>query len=282
MEAGASAEILSGPWLGLSAHLLAHLWPCNENGVPTPNEMAVIGPISDHNLDLTFNWQSPFENAGPESKFPAMMAMVQSGQLATLGVTIETAIETLQQKVKTEIAEPQRVQLAADMMKNVVKSVQKTAEGMAGRTGITKLNSRQVFSGMPPAKINFTLHFRTLHDPARDIVAPYKRLLSWALPVKLSQRSVLNSAIAGASQAGGLGAAASAVLDAMFPSTAPTFVMLTYAGQSWGPMVIEHFSHPLDSELDRNGQPLRRAVQLSLGSLTAIDRSDITSIFKRG
>jgi hypothetical protein len=42
----------------------------------------------------------------------------------------------------------------------------------AGRTGITKLNSTQIFSGMPPVKFSFTAHFRALTDPQSEVRDP--------------------------------------------------------------------------------------------------------------
>ena len=43
-----------------------------------------------------------------------------------------------------------------------------------GRTGITKLNSTQVFTGMPPVKIQVTALLRAWRDSASEVEAPLR------------------------------------------------------------------------------------------------------------
>ena len=56
-----------------------------------------------------------------------------------------------------------------------------------GRTGITKLNSTQVFNGMPPVKIQVTALFRAWRDSMKEVEAPFNKLMEWALPIELSK-----------------------------------------------------------------------------------------------
>ena len=40
-------------------------------------------PISDGNMHMSFNWTSPFEGAGAESKIPTISALLQTGSLSS-------------------------------------------------------------------------------------------------------------------------------------------------------------------------------------------------------
>lgn len=59
--------------------------------------------------------------------------------------------------------------------------------GLEGRSGMTRLNSTQVFCGMPPIKLQGTALFRAWSDPASEVEAPFNQPMARALPVKLSE-----------------------------------------------------------------------------------------------
>jgi hypothetical protein len=243
-------------WGGLSRHLIAKLYPVKKDGSRIGTDI-VQAPITDANFETTLNWQSPFENAGPESKAPALTAMIQSGQL---GVVMDA--------VKSSGLIDRDGEAGAKLDAFARKAME-VSKGLEGRTGITKLNSRQVFTGMPPVKLSITMHFRAVLDPQGEVVDPYRQLLEWALPQELSDDSALVAAMGGEKS----------VLSILFPSKAPQMVALNYGNQTFSPMVIEHVSHSLDVPRDRNGLPLYMAVQLSLSTLTALDRNDVKRIF---
>lgn len=245
-------------WGNLSRHLAATIYPCGPDGTALTADAvvsvaAVRVPATDVQFEASFNWQSPFENAGPESKAPALMALIQSGQLATVA-------SALQEKVP-EIASG---------VGSLLEKAKGVAEGLQGRTGITKLNSRQVFSGMPPIKVTLTLHFRAIMSGGAEVVAPYQRLLEWAMPRKLAENGVFTEMLT----------SSRGFLDALFPSEAPTMVGFVYGNNRYGPMVIESIGNPLDGPMDENGVPIYRAVQVTLATLTALDKNDVAKIFR--
>lgn len=247
-------------WGKLSEHLIARIYALNNDGTTDMTELlAVTGPISDASLELTANWQSPFEGAGPEAKAPALMAMLQSGSL----VPVLNALQAVNPIKGGAIGDA--LSQGSDTLKKAVKDLQ-------GRTGITKLNSRQVFSGMPPIKVSFTLYFRAITDAQMEVMDPYQRLLEWTVPQDLAKDGILSEVIKTTDSV-------ESFIKAMFPSTAPKMVGMTYGNNRYPPMVIESLSHPIDGPMGSDGKPSYRAVQLTLATLTAIDRADVRGLF---
>lgn len=260
---GGSATTLTGlsQWGGLSEHLLATIYPVNPDGTPMADAMGleqagVIGPVTDVQFEATLNWQSPFEQSGPESKAPTIMAMLQTGQIATVANAL--------QAVMPEGA-------AGDFAGDLAGKAEKWAKDLQGRTGITKLNSRQVFAGMPPIRITMQFHLRAVNDPDAEVISPYQRLLEWAFPQKLAENGILSETLT--SDQG--------LIMAMFPSEAPQMIGFRYANNRYPLMVIESVSNPLDGPMDSSGRPIYRSVQLTLATLTALDRRDVAPIFSR-
>lgn len=271
MAVRASADAIKNgiplQWSGISRHLIASLFAVEQDDGTGYQELVAEGridaPATDMNFDATMNWQSPFENSGPESKAPALMAMVQSGQL---GVVMQ-ALQGLAPEALKGTA-------IGDSVSGATDSLIKKAQELRGRTGITKLNSRQIFSGMPPIKIAMTLHFRAIKDPLNEVEAPYRRLVSWALPQEVASDSVVIAAAKAAKEGGSF-------LKALFPSKSPLMVGLEYAAKRYLPMVIEHVSNPMDGPKDEHGNNLYLAVQVQLSTLTALDRADFKQIYRR-
>lgn len=260
-------------WGNLSGKLIARLYACDSKGkeIVSPGALRagfssndVRGPITEAQFEATLNWQSPFENAGPESKAPALMAMLQTGQVATLANSL-----------LAEAGGDASGGLAGAARSALIDAASKTAgyaRDLEGRTGITKLNSRQVFSGMPPIKITMVLHLRAVTDPQTEVMDPYRRLLEWALPQELAEAGVINELITSGS---------SDFIKAMFPSSAPRMVGFSYANNRYSPMVIESIGNTIDGPMGPTGLPVYRAVQLTLATLTALDRNDVAGIFSR-
>lgn len=254
-------EALSGvpvQWAGLSPHLIAKIFPCDSDGIALKDSPLVLGPITDTNFDMTLGWQSPFENTGPESKIPSLMALIQSGQLSTVVNAIQA-----NGGIDKDGFIGKKLNAAADSLKAASKDLQ-------GKTGITKLNSRVVFTGMPPIKISLTLHFRAYKDPQEEVMKPYEQLLKWALPQKLAPDGALVNGLENKS-----------LLSALFPSDAPQMVGFHYANNKYSPMVIEYIAHPIDGPLCTDGLPLHRAIKVTLSTLTALDKNDVQKIFAR-
>jgi hypothetical protein len=248
-------------WGGLSKHLMATFYACDSTGVFQQQDAQlaqVTAPINEVNFETTLNWQSPFENAGPESKAPALMALIQSGQIAPI-------LNALQ-------GVPGVNAVTGGTLNGLANSAKETANELQGRTGITRLNSRQVFSGMPPIKISMIVYFRAVQSSYSEVMEPYKQLLRWALPKMLANDGVLTEVAKNAADGGSF-------IKGLFPSDAPTMVGFTYANNRYAPMVIESLSNPLDGPMDVNGQPIYRAVQMTLATLTALDRGDVAKLF---
>lgn len=244
-------------WGSLSRHLIGHVYCCDSKGVRDPDEpFTVSSPITDEQLEISQTWSSPFEGMGPESKAPAIMAMIQSGSL----VPVVAALQAVAPDIGGGVLDS-----TADSLKGAVRELQ-------GRTGITKLNSRQVYSGMPPMRISFTQHFRALSDALREVEQPYQQMLEWIFPQQLAEDGILSEVIQTARDV-------DSFIKALFPSLAPKMVNFEFAGRTYGPLVVETVSNPLASKLGVDGNRTYLAVQVTLASLTALDRADIRRWF---
>lgn len=242
--------ILSSLWDGLSPHLLASFWAVERAGsgsrVWTRVEKSPIvkAPLLESSLEMTMGWQSPFENAGADKGVPAISSMLQSGAIQPW-----------------------------------VSGNGKASEIFAkfeGRTGITKLNSTQVFAGMPPLKIQVTALFRAWRDPASEVEAPANQLALWALPQELAQEGPILSLLQGIKKAMEGKPIDEAAAKAMLPSVAPTKIAMKYKGRTYSPLVIESIGMPINAPVDKSGRIVEMQIPMTLCSLTAIDRADWT------
>lgn len=257
-----TSPVLSSMWDGLSPHLIASFFQCDKEGNPIEGPV-VKAPLVDAELEVTLNWQSPFEQAGPESKAPALMAMLQSGALQPY-VDAVFGTEDKDKKEKSQGLMAEAQQRADHFLKN-----------SEGRTGITKLNSTQVFTGMPPIKIQAQALFRAWLDPQREVERPINQLMEWALPEFLSNDGTVLTRLVGAVK-GEMNA-----VEALMPSMSPPMVGMTYKGRTSAPMVIESISQPLSSPIDATGKYVEMLVPMVISSLTAMDRQDWQNIDRR-
>lgn len=263
------STVLSSIWTGLSPHLIARFYPVKRlesgNGWEQSRDKREISaadkftvddgvevhcPISDGNEEMTFNWQSPFENTGAESKAPALSAMLQSGSLSA-------PLQALAEKIGLD----KQVSGATSALASAI-----------GRTGITKLNSTQVFSGMPPVKITLTLHFRALKDPVKEVQEPIKQLKAWALPQYLANDGLIANAVRNGGE--------QSMMQTVFPSLTPQVIGMKYGDLTYLPLVIEGVSNPITAPRASNGVILAQSVQVTLATLTALDRRDIAHIYR--
>lgn len=253
---------LGSDWGSLSPLLMGRVFVCDSKGVADITEFTgVFGALGEGNIEVAQNWQSPFENTGPDTKAPALAGMLQSGSL----VPVLNALQAVSPFKEGAIAD--MLNTGSDKLKAAVKELE-------GRTGITKLNSRQVFSGMPPVKLNFTLHFRAMSSALTEVEAPLARLLEWVFPQELAEDGILSEVLQTTKDV-------DSFIKALFPSKAPKLLGLTYAGRTYAPMVIESINFPLDAPKDSNGNYIALAVQVSMATLTALDRADIKRFFTR-
>jgi len=250
-----NANPLTSLWDGLSPYLIASFYEVAKTGEDSwgiiegqTDPVAVHAPLTEANMEMVLNWQSPFEQSGPESRAPAMMAMLQSGALQPI-------VDALLGRTPEERT-----------------AAQQKSDGFLrqfeGRTGITRLNSTQVFNGMPPVKITVTALFRAWRDAANEVEAPFNKLMEWALPIELSKDgSVL--ARAAEMTKGDMG-----YVEALMPSKSPTRIAMQYKNRVFSPLVIESIGMPLNSPVNGDGRFVQLAVPMTLCTLTAIDRKD--------
>ncbi len=229
-------------WDGLNPHLLATFFASDKNGGVGGG--GVTAPLLEANIDYVLNWQSPFEDTGPESMKPSMFAMLQSGEIQ--GVVDETT------------------KLIGMSEENTAKAKSFAAQ-FEGRTGLTKLNSIQTFSSMPPIKIQVTAFFRAWFDAASEVEAQVDQLVSWALPQKLAEDGAMVNVLKAVG--GEMGA-----LDALLPSVSPCLVGMSYKGRTYAPLVIENISVPIGSPITKDGKYIEMSVPMTLCTLAAIDK----------
>lgn len=234
-----------GPlWDGLNPTLIATIYEVDHKSEPLDeaNRVRCLF-VDDANLEATLNWQSPFEGAGPEARAPTLSAMLQSG-----------AIQPLAERVGAGEA---------------TKEVSDTARG---RTGITKLNSTQVFSGMPPLRLQATIMLRAWRDPQTEVEDPLDQLMRWALPQYLAPEGTLLTAAVDWFKEGDRDV--DGFVEAAMPSAAPTLLAIRYKGRTYSPMVVESIGVPINSPSDKYGRFIQLQLPVTFATLTAIDRND--------
>lgn len=237
-------------WGALSNHLIATLYPVGYDGKPQYEETngqksiaELRAPlVDDANMEMTFNWQSNFENTDIDNSAQSVAGMAQIGGFEPLA------------------------KLFGGIGEDLVKRMQ-------GKTGITKLNSTQVFTGSPPVKFSITLLFRAWDNPKREVEECLDLLMKWAMPRKLADSG--GWALRGLQEAitAAKGGDASA-LDWILPSQVPQLVGMLYKNRTYKPLVIENVGVPLSSPVDANGDFVDLKIPITLASLTALDRND--------
>lgn len=237
--------VLTSLWDGLSDHLIASFYEVERKDGGWRRVVGgevVKAPLTESSMEMVLGWQSPFEGSGADKGVPALSSMLQSGALQPF--------------------------VNPDGKAGAVLSK------FEGRTGITKLNSTQVFSGMPPVKIQVTALFRAWAKPVEEVEDPFNQLMKWALPINLAPNGAILSILeAGKNWVAGQ-ALSDATVDALLPSTAPTKIAMKYKGRTYSPLVIESIGHPMNSPIDSNGRYVELAIPMTLCTLTAIDRQD--------
>lgn len=244
---------LGSDWGGLSPHLIAEFYAVKPLDtaekriwVRDADAPVVRAPITDANAEATLNWQSPFENMGPDQKLGTLTAMLQAGGFVPLLKALKDATG------------------AGALFDEVIS----LAQNQQGRSSFTKLNSTQVFNGMPPVKITVTAHFRAWSDARREVQAPMNQLMRWALPQTLTEDA----------------ASVAVVRNGEFnpmQSIAPQPIAMSYAGMLFQPIVIETIPYPLSGPRDERGTLTHASMTMSLASLTALDRRDWSDVVAR-
>lgn len=238
---------LTSKWGGLSQQLIASFFPVRKLDTEQRDDIVwvrdfsepeVRAPITDANGEITLNWMSSFENIGPDQKFSTLSALLQTG-----GFT--ATLEELQKRWPS--------MESLDGAAGAVRTLD-------GKSNLTKLNSMQVFQGMPPVKFTMTAHFRAFENAVEEVERPMDKLIEWALPQKIASMGVLNSL--------------AKAQPSIFSSEIPRIIGMTYANRTIMPLVIESMPVPLSGPRGRDGALHSATLAMQLGTLTAIDRAD--------
>ncbi len=238
--------VLTSEWGKLSEHLVASFWEVDRAGKRVDPDLTLKAPLLDPSLEVTLNWQSPFENVGSDV-LPTLQQLLSSGEAKKNAGLID---EFLSKFVDLDLSA--------------------AVATLEGKASITKLNSTQIFNGMPPIKFQVTLLFRAWKDAKREVEQPLEQFMKWALPVHLDNTT-------------GLQRVSKAVNDeisgkeAFLPSQTPVFIAMKYKNRIYKPLVVESVSVPLSSPIDKNGNFVELSVPVQLASLAAIDRNDWAS-----
>lgn len=255
IDRGNAYSVLSSDWTGLSNKLIAKFFPVrrvvegtNVRWEREPNSVEVHAPITEGTLEQTANWTSPFEGQTPDAKLSSLSSMLQTGGFGAI-------LNALQQYLPADSFLGGSIDVATQQLQT-----------LEGRTGVTKINSTQVFSGMPPMKLTVTAHFRALFDALAEVEHPMHQLMSWTLPKKLAQQGLVGNALDKAMKEG--------ALRTVYPSEIPQIIAMQYANMLFKPIVIESIPYPLTGPRDSNGRLISGSMTLSLATLTAIDKDD--------
>ena len=253
-----AGRVLQSKWSGLNENLLASIYPVDFNGKAEADGATVKSPLTEANIEMTGNWQSAFENAGPESKAPTIMAMLQSGSLSNyLQAFFGKADPTSEND---------------GVLNGILSQVEGFATRAQGRAGMTKLNSTQIYTGSAPVKISGTLHFRAFDDPDAEVQQPADQLSKWMLPKSLSASGSIVALVEAFKSKKSLGDVD--FVSALLPSQAPQLLGFRYGGYTFSPLVMESIGRPLTTPMTRDGKALNVSIPFTLASLTALDAGD--------
>ncbi|MHA3026732.1 hypothetical protein [Chromohalobacter israelensis] len=263
VTAAAPMREVGSLWDGLNPNLIASIYEVDHHGDPVSDVAPILRCpfVDDANLEMTFNWQSPFENSGAGSLTPSLSAMLQSGMVQPIIENVRGVLSSDERK-KFDESTPGggwADQTAA------------AAEHARGRTGITKLNSTQVFVGMAPVKLDVTLMLRAWRDPAAEVEDALNLLLGWAMPRYLAPEGTLLTAAM--EWAGSNNKSAKSLVEAALPSTAPALLAVKYKQRTFAPLVIESIGVPLNSPSDKAGRFIELQLPVTFATLTGWDGS---------
>ena len=232
-------------WGSLNNDLIATFVQVDLTGKETG--VAYRAVVKDGSWEQSFNWTSPFENMNAEEMGSrvSLMKLAQTGGIGSIN------------------------QLLGQITGNENDGLDTINATIAGKTSITKMNSRQVFGGHAPMKLSMTLLFRAWSNPQSEVAAPFNALLEMAYPKKIAD-NVAQASLDGANTS-------DKVVDALFPSQAPLFCRLTYKGETYPLMVFESVSKPLDAPYSYMGD-VWLEIPVSLETRHSLDFSDFANL----
>ena len=256
-------------WGALSRSKIAEITLCDKDGKPLMSQDGSIldtpiveALLTEGDLSIESQYQSPFENSNPESKMPTLLGMLQSGELvAAVGKVASKEVNIAGQLLSglSELSNPVASILGFDNIKDAVTSLE-------GRTNLTKVNSTQIFVSTAPIRMSVTLFFMALKDAKKEVENQIMLLQQWALPIELSDSTALTNLAKGD------------YANVLFPSKVPPFISLTYSGKTYLPFVIESVSSPIVGPTDGFNR-LSLSVTMTIASRQAWDASNVRQLY---
>lgn len=258
-------------WGDINKNLLAQIFTVDRHGTRTGN-IIVECAITEGNFDLLNQYSNPFSDANIDQKFPTLMGAIQSGVgLDSLGAVAQMTADVTSSAIQKVAGSDNKLlatlgqsinslgnQLSQAFEDSLLDSIiSKTGQkivSLEGKSNLTKVNTTMVYVSTEPIRLQLTLFFRAWENAKLEVENPLKQLQQWALPVKLGE---------------------SLLTDGLFPSTAPPFIAISHAGNTYLPLLIESMSTPLVTERDSKMNRLAASVTLSLVSRTAWDANNI-------
>lgn len=260
VTAPASGREVGPLWDGINDTLIASIYEVNHHGDKLYENGSVLRClfVDDANLEATFNWQSPFDGAGPEARAPTLAAMLQSGMIQPIIESVRGMLSS-EEREKFDKASPG----------GWADKTAGAAEHARGRTGITKLNSTQVFTGMPSVKLTVNIMLRAWRDPEAEVESAINLLMDWALPRHLAAEGTLLTAAL--DWVGSDNKTAESLVEAALPSEVPALLAIKYKKRTFAPLVIESIGLPLNSPSDHHGRFVQIQIPVTFATLTAWD-----------
>lgn len=249
-------------WGRLSKHKIAYISLCTSKGVPVAGSPLIEAIMTDGDLSVESQYQSPFENSNPENRLPTLLGAAQSGEAAAALGRIAEGIGG----AGGAIATAARQFSESTGLDAVPRAIGAAIESLEGKTNLTKVNSTQVFVSTAPVRMSVTLFFMALADAKKEVEDQISLLQKWALPIELSGTGLAESFIGDG-------------IAGLFPSKAPPFVSLIYSGKTYVPFLIESVGAPIVGPTDINGNRLSLSVTLSLLSRQAWDAQNIKTLY---
>lgn len=240
---GASLSKIHNNLSGINPNLIAE--------ISAPNIGIVKALVLDSNLSQESTWSTPFENSSPENRLPTLLGSLQSG---IAGETVSAVTE--------------RVGLG----KNLAEALEKAG----GRSSFTKINSTQIYVNSQSAQIQMTLLFSAWSDARIEVEEPIGLLHQMNVPVKLSDKTLVQNVIADTSDEGkGID------LHTFLPSLIPPRLTLKYGGRTYKDLILQSFSRPLSGNMDKRGNLMQAEVPIVLVGYQAWDGKDVASMYGR-
>lgn len=253
--------VQTSEWGDLSPHKLAFIRLCDKEG-NIGNSSVVEALVTDADMSVASNYQTPFDNINPEMKRPTLLGMLQSGEMAK---ALPQAAEG-KGVIGSIFATAGKIGASITTELGISKNFSDAIQSLEGRSNLTKINSVQVFVSTSSVEMSMTLFFCALYDARKEVEQQIKLLQQWALPQLLAE-SIIKSVSDG-------------FLQGIFPSIVPPFVAITYGGKTYKPFLIREVGTPLVTPMDKDGNRLSTTVTLSLISRRAWDAADIKTLYE--